>query len=51
MWRVLASWGSVEAGAVHLAGRYEAPLEVLRQDLEAFAGTLAGHRLLESAVG
>lgn len=51
MWRVLASWGSIEAGADYLAGRYEAPLETLRRDLEAFAGTLAGHRLLEPVSG
>jgi hypothetical protein len=51
MWRALASWGSVEAGAAHLAGRYEASRETLRRDLESFAETLAGQRLLEAAGG
>ena len=47
MWRVLAGWGSVEAGAAHLAERYAAPIERLRDDLEAFARALAEQRLLE----
>lgn len=51
MWRVLACWGSVEAGAAYLAGRYEAKPETLRRDLDGFAATLAGHRLLEAVGG
>lgn len=51
MWLALASWGSVEAGAAFLAGSYEAPLETLRQDLEAFAGTLTDRGLLQAAAG
>ncbi len=49
MWRALAAWGSVDAGAAFLAERYEAPLDTLRRDLGSFAETLAGHRLLEAA--
>ena len=51
MWRALASWGSVEAAAVFLAGRYEVPRETLSRDLESFAATLARHQLLERAGG
>lgn len=51
MWRALASWGSVDAGAAYLAERYEAPPETLRRDLEEFAATLAERRLLQAAGG
>lgn len=46
MWRALAAWGDVEAGARFLAGRYDAPVEKLARDLRAFAESLAGHRLV-----
>ncbi len=49
MWNVLAGWGSVEAGVEYLAGRYEASRRTLSADLEAFARTLSGHRLLKHA--
>lgn len=51
MWRVLAGWGSVEAAAIRLAGRYEASRQRVRNDLEEFAATLAEHGLLEPGKG
>ena len=49
MWRALSAWGDVEAAVQFLSDQFDASPATLRRDLEAFAGSLAEHRLLTAA--
>lgn len=47
MWEILSSTSSVEDAAAQLANEYDAPLDVIRADLDEFIQTLRKAQLIE----
>lgn len=46
IWKAIETHGSAEGAVRALAARYDAPVEELRRDVEAFVRTLVGKGLL-----